>query len=106
MNHNSDPAKFNDTQNMTFFAPINDGWRRVGSIVQPGSTVDLSRVGDYHMVPRRVIYSTRMHNETLPTEAGEDLHLYVVDGRAYVNSARVVSTDVLLNNGVMHLLSE
>lgn len=101
------PAKFNDTRNMTFFAPLNSGWARVGSILQPGpSSVDLSRVADYHMVPQRVMYSSRMRNETLSTEAGEDLHLSVIDGTAYVNSARVVSTDVLLNNGVMHVLSE
>jgi hypothetical protein len=47
-----------------------------------------------------------MRNSTIPTLAGEDITISVIDGIAYANSARIISTDILLNNGVMHVIDK
>ena len=46
-----------------------------------------------------------MQNSTIRTLVGEDINISVTDGTAYANSASIISTDVLLNNGVMHVVA-
>lgn len=97
---------FNDMHNTTVFTPRNPGFERIGSVIQNISPEDISRITNYHMIPGQALYSTDLQNATLSTLAGEDLNVSVIDGVAFINSARVESTDVLINNGVMHVISE
>lgn len=60
---------------------------------------------NYH-VARGVYYSVNMTNKTIQSLSGSDLHMSVIDGTAFINSAKVVSTDLLLNNGVLHVLEK
>jgi uncharacterized surface protein with fasciclin (FAS1) repeats len=60
----------------------------------------------YHIVQGNMEYSIKMRNSTLPTLAGEDITISVIGGIAYANSARIISTDILLNNGVMHVIEK
>ncbi|KAI1967126.1 hypothetical protein LOZ58_000622 [Ophidiomyces ophidiicola] len=96
----------NGAKDVTVFAPNDEGFVRVGSVFSNISTQNLGRIAQYHVVQGNVIYSTEMKNETLPTEAGKDLHLTVVNGTAFVNSAKVLSSDLLTNNGVLHIISD
>ncbi|WEW56781.1 hypothetical protein PRK78_002234 [Emydomyces testavorans] len=93
-------------KNITVFIPTNEGFRRVGTVFSNAPAGDVSRILSYHVVRDNVIYSVGMHNQTVPTEAGKDLTLSVINGTAFVNSARIVSTDLLVNNGVVHVISD
>ncbi|EEP79688.1 predicted protein [Uncinocarpus reesii 1704] len=99
-----------DTVNLpkdaTVFIPNNEGFRRVGSIFSNMSSDDIARIMSYHVVKDKIVYSVDMTNQSLSTEAGEDLHLSVINGSAFVNSAKIVSTDLLVNNGVAHVISD
>jgi uncharacterized surface protein with fasciclin (FAS1) repeats len=115
LNMGGNAARFNESGNITVFAPRNEGFERIASHFETLQTLQtenqdlrqiVSHITDYHMVTGRVLYSTEMTNETLSTLAGEDVHFSVIDGVGYVNSARLVSTDILLNNGVLHVISE
>lgn len=97
---------FNDMRNVTVFAATNHGFERVGSVIENIPVEGLSRVTSYHMIPGQILYSTDLQNTTISTLAGENLTVSVIDGVAFINSARVESTDVLINNGVMHIISE
>ncbi|KAK2858355.1 hypothetical protein FQN49_004812, partial [Arthroderma sp. PD_2] len=96
----------NDPTDITVFAPRNLGFQRIGSAFENISTEDLGRIANYHIVKGKVLYSPDLEGESHPTYADKDLHISVIDGRAFVNSARIESTDLLVNNGVLHVISD
>ncbi|KAK2746840.1 hypothetical protein FQN57_002882 [Myotisia sp. PD_48] len=96
----------NDRTDVTIFVPRNEGFRRVGSVFSNISSSDLENIANYHIVEGKTIHSVDMKDESLQTSANKDIHLSVINGVAFVNSARVVSTDLLVNNGVLHVISD
>ncbi|EFQ99601.1 hypothetical protein MGYG_02614 [Nannizzia gypsea CBS 118893] len=96
----------NDAKDITVFAPRNLGFQRIGSAFENISTENLGRIANYHIVRGKVLYSPDLNDGDYPTYADKDLHISMVDGRAYVNSARVESTNLLVNNGVIHVISD
>ncbi|PGG97596.1 hypothetical protein AJ80_09673 [Polytolypa hystricis UAMH7299] len=106
MNITNSTRNINSAQNITVFAPNNDGWDRISSATANMSDSNLSRVVDYHVIPDTIVYSSDMRNRTLRTKMGTDVHLSVINGTAFVNSAKVVSTDLLVHNGVLHVLAD
>lgn len=49
-------------------------------------------------------YSTLLSNTTLPTVGGGNVTIRVENGSVFVNSAKVIIPDVLVANGVVHVL--
>lgn len=56
------------------------------------------------MVPGVVGYSSLLSNTTLTTLQGNNVTISIIDGSVYVNSAKVVVPDVLVANGVVHVI--
>ncbi|KAK6951501.1 hypothetical protein Daesc_006022 [Daldinia eschscholtzii] len=50
--------------------------------------------------------STDLQNTTLTAINGQNITITVVDGTVYANSAKVTVPDVLLENGVVHVLDQ
>ncbi|KAF3898027.1 Fasciclin-like arabinogalactan protein [Trichophyton interdigitale] len=96
----------NDPKDITVFAPRNLGFQRIGTAFENISAEDLGRISNYHIVKGKVLYSPDLTGGDYPTYADKDLHISTVDGRTYVNSARVESTNLLVNNGVIHVISD
>ncbi|PGH03994.1 hypothetical protein AJ79_07227 [Helicocarpus griseus UAMH5409] len=96
-------SRVDETPDITVFAPENQAFERVGSVFTNASSSDLSHIAQYH-IAEGATYSANMTNKTLMTLDGKEVHLSLIDGTAYVNSARVLSTDLLVNNGVLHIL--
>ncbi|KAF3483779.1 uncharacterized protein GIQ15_03103 [Arthroderma uncinatum] len=96
----------NDQKDITVFAPRNLGFRRIGSAFENISDEDLGKIANYHIVKGKILYSADFKDESHATYGDKDLHLSVVNGRAFVNSARVESTNLLVNNGVLHVISD
>lgn len=92
------------TRDVTIFAPNNEAFQSIGSALENISTEDLSSVLTYHVISGTVGYSSILSNTTLPTLNGADVTISVVDGDVFVNSARVVIPDVLVANGVVHVI--
>ncbi|TVY19359.1 Fasciclin-like arabinogalactan protein, partial [Lachnellula arida] len=62
-------------------------------------------VFEYHILPGVVAYSTDLKNGTSwKTAQGEDVTVTVQDGETYVNSAKVIASDYIVANGVVHVL--
>ncbi|KAH6874435.1 FAS1 domain-containing protein [Thelonectria olida] len=93
-----------NTQNITVFAPRNGAFGAIGSIFEDLSQDDLRNVLRYHVVSGTVGYSTLLENSTLKTVEGEDVTIAVYDGEVFVNEAKVVIPDVLIANGVVHVI--
>ena len=70
------------------------------------SVANLTEVLGYHLVPNMTLYSTDLTNGTLPTFIGENITITVNNGSVYVNSAKVVTPNVLVMEGVVHIIDE
>ena len=95
------------TKDLTFFAPNSAALEAIESDLSTMSTEDLAKLLSYHVVngTHPVGYSTRLLNGTvLKSLEGTDLKFTFKDNSIFVNSARVVQQDLLLSNGVLHVL--
>lgn len=105
-------------RDITLFAPNNDAFARIGSLDSGNHTSGMSmhapasdnlfkNVVDYHVVEGRVLYSDMLTNETLRTlDNKTDISVSVLNGTVFVNNARVVIQDILMSNGVVHVLDK
>ena len=71
------------------------------------SPSELSKLLDYHIVPGKhfVGYSANLPNATiLKSRQGENLTITFASNSLFVNSARVLQEDILISNGVLHVI--
>jgi uncharacterized surface protein with fasciclin (FAS1) repeats len=97
-----------ETPDLTIFAPINEGFQRIFSALQNASTEDIANVLAYHVVNGSVAYSTDLSNGTsLQTANGANLTITIdANGTVFVNAAEVVVPNVLVANGVVHIIDK
>lgn len=96
----------NTTPNLTIFAPTNEAIQNVFSAFANLTTEQISDVLTYHVVSG-LGYSSGLENGTeLTTVNGESLTITIGEGGVFVNNARVVVSDVLIANGVVHVIDE
>ncbi|KAK3685314.1 FAS1 domain-containing protein [Podospora appendiculata] len=93
---------------VTVLAPDNDAFNAIGKVIGAMSTADLAAVMGYHVIPGQALYSGMIKNGTAATAAQDDsavLRFRVEDdGAIFVNSARIIQSDILFDNGVIHML--
>jgi len=93
------------TQNLTIFAPSNDAFNAVGSIFANISMQQLASSLEYHVV-RGLDYSSSLMNGTLQTLSGGSINITSINGTVFVNDAKVTIPDILLKNGVLHVIDQ
>ncbi|EDU46006.1 beta-ig-h3 fasciclin [Pyrenophora tritici-repentis] len=97
----------NTTPDVTIFAPNNDAFKNIGSALPNLTTEQLTSILTYHVVAGTVGYSAGLTNGTkLKTVNGAELTITIDDDDVFVNDARVIMTDVLIGNGVVHVIDE
>jgi uncharacterized surface protein with fasciclin (FAS1) repeats len=89
---------------VTIFAPSNAAFQAIGSAVGTLSTAQLAQILEYHVINGTVGYSSSLTNSTLMTVSGGSVTITIENGTVYVNSARVIVPDVLVANGVVHVI--
>jgi uncharacterized surface protein with fasciclin (FAS1) repeats len=89
---------------VTIFVPDNEAFDAIGNLLGNLTTENLTSILTYHVVNGTVGYSTGLENTTLPTLNGENITISIIDGDVFVNSARVIVPDVLVANGVVHII--
>lgn len=93
-----------NTRDLTVFIPNNAAFQRIGGNLANLSMEQLSSILTYHVVPA-LGYSTGLTNGTrLPTLNGANLTITLEGGNVYVNNARVIRPNVLVRNGVVHVI--
>lgn len=96
-----------ELEDVTIFAPNNDAFAAIGSLVANLSTDDLSSILEYHVISGSVLYSSDLSNGTQETLGGEDVEITISEeGDVFVNAARVVLSDILIANGVVHVIDK
>ncbi|KAF2133532.1 Fasciclin-domain-containing protein [Dothidotthia symphoricarpi CBS 119687] len=98
----------NTTPNITIFAPSNEAFQSIGSALGNLTTEDLTDILTYHCVAGTIGYSSGLENGTeLETVNGESLTITLgQNGSVFVNNARVITADILIANGVVHVIDE
>lgn len=95
-----------DTKDVTVFAPNNDAFNAIGSLIANMTNEQLTSLVGYHVVNGTVAYSTDLDNSTLTSLSGDDLTITVINGTVFVNAARVTVPDILFSNGVVHVINQ
>ncbi|KAF3065261.1 Transforming growth factor-beta-induced protein ig-h3 [Daldinia childiae] len=95
-----------DTPNITIFAPNNDAFNAIGSIIGNLTSDQLTNIAGYHVVNGSVNYSADLQNTTLTAANGQDITITILNGTAYANSAKITVPDILLENGVVHVIDQ
>ncbi|KAM0267457.1 hypothetical protein ACHAPA_006002 [Fusarium lateritium] len=98
-------ANLSRARNITVFAPSNSAFANIGSILANASESDLMNILDYHVINNTVAYSTDLEDDSsLDTAAGEKVNIKIDNGTVYVNEAKVIIPNVLIANGVVHVI--
>ncbi|POS76184.1 beta-Ig-H3/fasciclin [Diaporthe helianthi] len=118
---------------VTIFAPSNKAFENIGSAAESASVMDLSTILSYHVLHggdmamfstnllmgssamepmpsmanmpmrRQAMESTPMKFATLQ---GGDVNVRMENGKVFVNSAQVTTADIIVSNGVIHLIDK
>ncbi|KAK0921685.1 hypothetical protein LTR91_004443 [Friedmanniomyces endolithicus] len=97
----------NTTSDLTFFVPSNIAMELASEFLAFIPPTALQELLSYHIVHGAVgpLYSSNFTNGTQATTLqGTNLVLYFTGGGCFVNSARIIASDILLANGVMHVI--
>ncbi|MCJ1282041.1 hypothetical protein MMC26_001364 [Xylographa opegraphella] len=90
---------------VTVFVPNNAAFQAIGSAVGNLSMAQLSSILEYHVINGTVAYSTDlMSGMMIKTMNGNNVTVSMMNGSYFVNSAKVVTPDVLVANGVVHVI--
>ncbi|KAI0146409.1 FAS1 domain-containing protein [Xylariaceae sp. FL1272] len=103
---NSLPSSLGNTQDITIFAPNNDAFNAIGTVASNLTTDQLSSILGYHVLNGTVAYSSDLSNSTVIAADGTNLTISVIDGTVFVNDARVTVPNILLENGVCHVIDQ
>ena len=96
---NSDSAPLQD---ITVFIPIDEAFENIASVLE---SVDLESVLTYHFLNDSIVFSPSLGNVSATSLQGTDLTFSVFDdGSIFVNDAKIVFPNVILSNGVAHII--
>ena len=93
----------------TVFAPTNEAFAKlpagtVENLLKPENKEQLKKVLLYHVHVGAGVKAADVKTMKLSTAAGQDLDVKVANGGVTVDSAKVIKTDVIAKNGVIHLI--
>jgi uncharacterized surface protein with fasciclin (FAS1) repeats len=88
---------------LTIFVPNNAAFEAIGSVLATVNLETLQAVLQYHAITGEVLFAEDVTNTTTPSLAG-NLTLSVIDGAVFVNEARVIIPNIILSNGVAHVI--
>lgn len=99
----------NSLTDVTIFAPSNDAFEAIGSALRMIAPQDLANILGYHVLTQQVQFSTDLlgaDQMTLSTLQGQNITVRRDGAQLFVNSAKVLIADVLVTNGVVHVLDK
>jgi uncharacterized surface protein with fasciclin (FAS1) repeats len=93
----------------TVFAPTDDAFAKLpeetlNSLLQPENKEKLQSILTYHVVPGKYTASDIMGMGSAKTVNGESFSISKSGGNVMVDNAKVIKTDVMASNGVIHVI--
>ncbi len=92
----------------TVFAPTNEAFAKlpagtVETLLKPENKAKLAGILTYHVVAAKVL-AADVKTGKVKTVQGTELDIVVKDGSVTVDGAKVVKTDIVGSNGVIHVI--
>lgn len=95
---------FTTQPNVTIFAPADSAFQALGPAIANMTSDELATILDYTILPQ-IVYSTGLTNGTkLLTQQGENITVMHSGNNVYINSAQLIQSDILIANGVLHII--
>lgn len=91
----------------TVFAPTNAAFAKLPAGTVESLLEDKTKLGSiltYHVIPGKVMAADVVKLKSATTVNGKDVTIKVVDGEVYVDNAKVITTDIVGSNGVIHVI--
>ena len=93
----------------TVFAPTDEAFAKlpagtVKDLLKPENKEKLVAILTYHVVPGKVLAAQVVKMNSAKTVNGQSLAISVNGGTVMVNNAKVIKTDILCTNGVIHVI--
>ena len=91
----------------TVFAPTDEAFAKLPEGTVEGLLEDIPALTDilfYHVVSGEVLAEDVIALEEAQTVLGENVSIRVEDGSVYINDSMVVITDIMADNGVIHVI--
>ena len=95
-----------DLDELTLFAPNNAAFGAISAVAANLTVEELAAVLGYHVIAGVVVYSSDVKNGTTDTVQGSQLTFRVQDNGIFVNDAQVVQPNILVKNGVVHIINK
>lgn len=96
-----------ELKNATIFAPENSAFQAIGSALGNFTTGQLTAILECHVLNGTLAYSTDLKNDTQYIAVdGRNLTVRIENGSIFVDSARVVTPNLLVANGVVHVIDK
>ncbi len=94
---------------LTVFAPTDEAFAElptgtVESLLKPENKAKLADILKFHVVAGRVYSEDALDAKVAKTLQGSTVSIAVQDGKARVNGAALVATDIDASNGVIHII--
>ena len=95
----------------TVFAPSDEAFARLPAgtlddLLRPENKARLTDILTYHVVPGKVMAADVVKLQSAPTVNGKQLTIAADAQGVRVDKARVVKTDIVTANGVIHVIDE
>mgnify|MGYP001828462545 CR=1 FL=1 len=93
----------------TVFAPTDEAFGKlpegtVASLLKPENKQKLANILKYHVVKGRVYSDDALEAKSAPTLAGSPVRVTATSEGAFINDAKLVTTDLDASNGVIHVI--
>lgn len=91
----------------TVFAPTDEAFKKLGMPTLEALSKDPEKLREillYHVVSGKVYAGDVVKLSEAETVGGQKVSIRVMDGKVYINDARVIITDIQTTNGVIHLI--
>lgn len=93
------------TPDLTIFAPTNEAFAAIADVAANLTTEELTAVLQYHVIAGTVAYSPGLETGSIETLQGSSVNITVSDDGIMVNDFSVTTADVLIANGVVHVIN-
>lgn len=93
----------------TVFAPTDEAFAKLPAgtleaLLKPENKGKLTAILAYHVVPGKVLASEVVKLTSAKTANGQALTITTEAGKVMVDNAKVIKTDILCSNGVIHVI--
>ncbi len=93
----------------TVFAPTDDAFAKLPAgtledLLRPENKAKLQAILTYHVVPGRLMAADVVTMSSAKTVNGESFKISESSGNVMVDNAKVIKTDVIASNGVIHVI--